>query len=442
MRIILYITIMLGILINPGFSSERGNEKDRGNEAGNEVLYSEEGGSSDPFSQTKFVPAISFIMDVSYMNRNLGHDETGSLFIPGFLYPNSGEESVHGGSIVSGKNGFNLNYAELSLFAAVDPYFDLFTALHLSEEHFEVEEVYVTTRKLPMGFGMKIGKFLSSFGRMNSLHAHTWNFREAPLVYKVLFGDDGLLEKGVQLNWIAPTDFFLSIGFEVSQGENGTSFGVEGFELPEGEVEDVETPGLYTLFGKVSFDVGDLVILGGVSYAHGQSRTSHTENNTVNYFSGNTKVSGIDMTLKYLLDSYRYISIQTEYMNRDLDGVSYFVALNSESETSPFRSYGTSGSQSGFYSELVYRFSRLWRTAARYDLLNRNNMFYGGDKTELPKNMKRYSMMIDYSPTEFSRIRLQYNYNDYLYSDVGVRKFGELNLQLNIAIGAHGAHPF
>jgi hypothetical protein len=48
-------------------------------------------------------------------------------------------------------------------------------------------------------------------------------------VYKVFLGDDGLKEKGVQLNWLAPTPFYLLFGVEVLQGENEQSFGTEGF---------------------------------------------------------------------------------------------------------------------------------------------------------------------------------------------------------------------
>lgn len=395
-----------------------------------------EGGNSDPFSQTKFVPAISFIMDVSYLNRNIGNELAQRFEIPGFMHAGHTDGHAHSGSLITGNDGFNLNYAELSLFATVDPYFDLFTAFHLAEDHFEVEEVYITTRKLPYGFGLKIGKFLSSFGRINDQHAHTWNFQEIPLVYHVFFGEEGLNEKGVQLNWVAPTDFYLSLGVELLQGENATSFGIEG-SLHEDEdqiVTDAAAPALFTLFGKASADIGDLVILGGISYADGTTRSFHEEDEDEHFLSGRSKILGTDLTIKYLIDSYRYISIQAEYINRDFDGTIY---EHGTQEGSAF-----TRKQSGFYSELVFRFSKLWRTAARYDQLNRNRVAVEGIGLHLPENMNRYSIMIDYSPTEFSRIRLQYNYNKYLYFEGDKKNFGELNLQLNIAVGAHGAHPF
>jgi len=113
------------------------------------TIFGGDGGSNDPFSQTKFVPAISFIMDVSYLNRNIDDFESVGFEIPGFLHAGHSDGHSHSGSLLNGDKGFNFNYAELSLFATVDPYFDLFTSFHLGEDHFEVEEAYVTTRKLP-----------------------------------------------------------------------------------------------------------------------------------------------------------------------------------------------------------------------------------------------------------------------------------------------------
>ncbi|MEN8223214.1 MAG: hypothetical protein ABFR36_08135 [Acidobacteriota bacterium] len=406
------------------------------------------GEGGDPFSQTKFVPAISFIMDVSYLNRSLSSLDSYEFYIPGFLHAGHTEGHVHSGPVLGSNNGFNLNYAELSLFATVDPYFDLFTAFHLTEDHFEVEEVYVTTRKLPHGFGLKIGKFLSSIGRANAQHAHTWNFQEIPLVYHVFFGEEGLNEKGVQLNWVAPLDFYLSLGVEVLQGENMVSFGIKEPDLEhlddevEISVEDAKAPGLFTVFGKTSVDIGDLIILGGISYATGSSRLLHEDDGGEHIVAGKTMIAGFDLTMKYLIDSYRYISFQSEYFYRDMSGDLYGSFSEggeniSEAGETPFNK-----KQSGFYTELVYRFSKLWRTAFRFDMLNRNRLKINGVDPGLPEDMKRYSLMIDYTPTEFSRIRLQYNYNKHLYYLGDLKNFGELNLQLNISIGAHGAHPF
>ncbi len=69
-------------------------------------------------------------------------------------------------------------------------------------------------KSLPWGFQVKGGKFRSSFGRLNVQHEHVWDFADAPLVNRAFFGEDGLVEKGVQINWLAPTPFYLLLGAE------------------------------------------------------------------------------------------------------------------------------------------------------------------------------------------------------------------------------------
>ncbi len=51
--------------------------------------------------------------------------------------------------------------------------------------------------------------------------------------------------------------------------------------------------------------------------------------------------------------------------------------------------------------------------------------------------------MLEYNPSEFSRLRLQYNHNSSLYNEEGEKNNkDEVVLQFNYAIGAHGAHTF
>ncbi len=112
---------------------------------------------SSPFSQAKFVPDISLILDCDYLLRSLPDESYEELTVPG-----SDGTHEHGES----HRGFNLNYAEINFYSVVDPYFELFAVLHVSEEHFHLEEAYGLTRMLPLGLQVKVGKFLSGFGRI------------------------------------------------------------------------------------------------------------------------------------------------------------------------------------------------------------------------------------------------------------------------------------
>ncbi|RMA97332.1 hypothetical protein [Hydrogenothermus marinus] len=344
---------------------------------------------SNPFAQTQFVPDISLIGDFSYVSRNVKNDTYKELTIPGFIEEHHSEdEHSH---YLNANRGFNLNYGELAIHSAVDPYFDLIGIFHLSQEHFEIEELYFLTRNLPYHLRIKGGKFLSSIGRLNKQHQHVWDFTDVPLVYKAFFGDEKLNEKGIQISWIAPTNFYLLLGSEILQGENEQSFGKADGSL-------------YTGFIKSSYDIGNLTLIGGISYLSGK-----TENDT------DSKIYGLDFTAKYLLDSYRYISWQSEYLYRDLED------LNKK--------------QGGFYSQVVYRFSRRWRTGFRYDLLNKNTQ-------NNPEDLDRYSFMIDFTPSEFSRLRFQYNYDRSKFIGNNRQDIKEFIVELNLVIGAHGAHEF
>jgi len=379
---------------------------------------------------------LSLIVDTSFVARNKNDQEFKKLEIPGLFHRHEGNGHGHEHGALNEKRGFNLNYAELFLYAPVDPFFDLYATIPFSEGGAEVEEAYAVTRGLPFGFQFKVGKFRSSFGRLNAQHPHAWDFANQPLVYKVFLGDDGLKEKGVQLNWLAPTPFYLLFGVEVLQGENEQSFGTEGFKVDDVEVGDTRKPNLYLGFVKTSFDVGNLSVLTGLSFATGHSRVNHLGEDDPHAFAGKTKLYGFDLTAKYMIDSYRYISFQGEYLYRDQKGTEYEFHDNTL-ETEELKK-----KQGGFYTQLVFKFDRRLRAGIQYNLINKNNVKKNGVKEDLPKNLPAYYAMLEYNPTEFSRIRFQVGQNRAFFHNGERKTVNEFILQFNFAIGAHGAHPF
>ena len=75
-----------------------------------------------------------------------------------------------------------------------------------------------------------------------------------------------------------------------------------------------------------------------------------------------------------------------------------------------------------------------------------NDVTLKGVDQHMPSNLPRYSAMIEYSPTEFSRLRLQMDRDltRSVQSSEGwsQQPFTQLILQANFTIGAHGAHAF
>lgn len=404
----------------------------------------------------KFFPDISLIVDGSLLGRNVADKDYKLLEVPGYTHVHVGHEG-HTHASYNEKRGFNLNYGELTISSAVDPYFDLTATLHISEHSTEIEEAFFNTRSLPLGFQLKAGKFLSSFGRLNSQHHHIWDFADQPLVYKVFLGEHGLLEKGIQLNWLAPTSFYLLFGLEALQGENETSFGYEGFDVVMHQTNTVKTiknanvPNTWVGFAKTSFDIGNLTVLGGLSYAFGKSRINHFEmEDNPHGLDGKTKLFGIDLTAKYMIDSYRYLLWQSEFIHRKVDGSTY--AYTNRDEDGNFTLTNTASvtrKQSGLYSQLIWKFDDQWRTGFRYDLLDKTSLHINRVKRSmtslgqpLDKTLPRYTFMVDYNPTEFSRLRFQYSNDRSKYLGAERKTVHEFMVQFNMAIGAHGAHSF
>ena len=387
------------------------------------ILFAQSQKISSPFSQAKFVPNISAILDFSYITRDVDDLGLGRMYLPGYSTINEDYNS--------GLKGFSLNYFELAIESVVDPYFDLFTVFQFTDGEFSIEEAFFKTRSLPEGFQIKAGKFFSGFGRLNAQHDHVWNFCDQPLIYEAIFGAINLNDLGVQLNWVAPTDLFIKMGVEVFQGQNQESYSFHNENILIGDTlyERSSVP-LFVSFLKSSADIGNLVLLGGVSFATGKINKFYED---AGYgLSGSSHVFGLDLTIKYLIDSYRYLNLQSEYLYRQIEGDRLTEAGTESYEKN----------HQGFYSEFVWRYSRRWRCGLRYDLVKGGDNLYLHKNSIIPGDLNKYSVMIEFNATEFSRIRIQYNYSKEKIFENELKGFSEIFINCNLAIGAHGAHKF
>ena len=104
--------------------------------------------------------------------------------------------------------GFSLGESEMSLAANIDEKFygqlTLTAESEDGQDKIGVEEAFIDTTALPAGWNVRLGRFYSNIGYLNSHHAHTDNFFDRPLPYQAFlggqYGDDG-----VQVRWVAPT---------------------------------------------------------------------------------------------------------------------------------------------------------------------------------------------------------------------------------------------
>jgi outer membrane receptor protein involved in Fe transport len=197
-------------------------------------------------------------------------------------------------------------------------------------------------------------------------------------------------------------------------------------------IGDTKKPNLYLGFVKTSFDVGNLSVLTGLSFATGHSRVYHREGNHEHAFAGKTKLYGFDLTAKYVIGSHRDISFQGEYIYRDQKGTKYEYDNAGDLETEELKK-----KQGGFYTQLVFKFDRRWRAGVQYNLINKNDVKKNGENLNLPNHLPAYYAMLEYNPTEFSRIRFQVGQNRAFFHDGSRKTVNEFILQFNFAIGAH-----
>lgn len=383
--------------------------------------------ASAPASRS-FNPDISLILD-GKLTRFANDPE--SYAIPGFQL---------GGEAGPGEEGFSVQHSELMISAnADDLFFGQLTAAiaeHGGSTEIELEEAYLETSALGNGLNLRAGRFYSGLGYLNQQHAHAWDFADAPLVYRALFGDQ-LNDDGVQVGWLAPTDLYFSIGAEWLRGEDWPAAGSTHGGTGAG-----------TLFAKLGGDVGassswqlglshwraDVLdrASGGDAHGHGGAGGDVS-------FSGDSRISGLDAVWKWAPGgnaTRTYLKLQGEYFIRNEDGT---VSLLHD----PVELTSYDGEQRGWYAQAVYQFMPRWRTGLRYDRLSADNS--GSDTVVLDEagldaaghDPDRYALMFDYSRSEFSRIRLQYN------RDRSQRETDDQwYLQYILSLGAHGAHQY
>jgi hypothetical protein len=382
-----------------------------------------------PASMNAFNPAISVILSGTFSSQSQDPED---FQITGFVP--SGDE------VGPGLRGFSLGESELNIEANADPYlYGRLTTAVVSEEdsdEIEVEEAFFQTTSLPFGFSLKGGRFFSGIGYLNEIHAHVWDFVDAPLAYQAFLGGQ-LSDDGVQLRWLAPTDLFLEWGGELTRGRN----------FP-GDDPDKNGVGLYTVFAHAGGDVGvSHSWRAGLSYLHTDPHdreydtTDLTGTEVVNSFDGDSDLWLADFVWKYAPNgnpSYTNFKLQSEYFYRDEDGdLTYDLgAASLGPNTGRYDS-----KQSGWYLQGVYQFLPRWRMGLRYDQLYDGSLNLGSNAANLPDpnyDPYKWSFMVDYNPSEFSRFRLQYN-QDRSQEDV---TDNEVFLQYIMSLGAHGTHKF
>lgn len=371
-----------------------------------------------------FNPAMSLILSGLYTRTSQNPEQ---FAITGFQLPADAE-------VGPGTRGFSLAETELGFSANIDPWLRGVAAIALHpDDEVSVEEAYIQTTALGNGFALKAGRFFSGVGYLNPQHAHAWDFVDNPLAYQALlgtqFGDDG-----VQLTWLAPIDQYLELGAELGRGRSfpGTDTGRNG-------------AGMAALTAHTGGDVGDSHSWrAGLSVLHAKAdeqslvATDAAGSVVSNAFSGKTRVWVADAVWKWAPDgnaSRTNLKLQAEYLRSRRSG-SLVYDVDNTASAGDYRAV-----QSGWYLQGIYQFMPGWRVGLRTERLDPGSPDFGPNAAALDVGNyqpRKNTLMVDYNPSEFSRVRLQFAQDR---SREGVTD-NQFFVEYQMSLGAHGAHGY
>jgi hypothetical protein len=289
----------------------------------------------------------------------------------------------------------------------------------------EIEETYIETIGLPYGLSAKFGRFFSEVGYLNSHHAHSDDFADRPLTNRVFlnnnYGDDG-----IQVAYVLPTKLYSEIGGGIYRGNDFPSGGASGSDI-----------GAWTGYGRVGGDIGDKTSWRlGVSTLQANDTRRSTSDDTV-LFEGKSNLYIADTRIVYAPtgnNANQELIMQAEYFVRDENGTYDDTNVG----TGPV---AYDKAQNGFYAQTVYKFDPQWRIGTRYSALDAGgtpNALAGSALDSNGHNPWAVATMLDWTNSEFSRARLQYNHEELSNN----QEDNQIMLQYIMSLGAHTAHAY
>jgi hypothetical protein len=381
------------------------------------------GGSQAPASggratrDNSFNPSISVILN----GKASSYSESSSE-IAGFGVGEEGER---------GRKGLGIDESELNFSGNVDDKFFGSTTVAIvreeGEDKVELEEAYLLTLPglgLPDGVRIKAGRAFWTLGYLNEHHTHSDDFADRPLPYRI-FLNKAFNDDGIEVAWVLPTDIFAEIGGGLFRGD----------DFPFGESSD----GLnaWSLFARVGGDIGSNQSWRLGAYVLDGDADSRASNEDAVTFMGDTRLYVVDLRYTWAPTGnprQSEVIFQGEYFHRDENG----IYEDTDAGTGPV---AFDDSSSGWYLQGIYKFLPQWRVGLRYSRMNAPDVPAGlaGSALDADGNdPQAFSVMGDWTSSEFGRIRLQYNYEE-LASGL---HDNQIILQYVVSIGAHGAHAY
>lgn len=306
---------------------------------------------------------------------------------------------IAGKNRVEDRPSLEMRESEISFQAIVDPYAKADFFVSISNDGVELEEGFVTFTHLPADLLVKAGKFKAQFGKVNTQHLHVLPWADEPLpIVNLLGSEEGWNDSGVSIARILPLpgDTFSELTAQVFRGKSEGLFDAPG----RSDLSYLAQFRAYRDFGD------DHNVELGSTWGRGSNGTTERAKTTLE-------------------------NIHLVYRWKPLSGRPYrsFV-LRSELFESRREQPGGKQSSRGFFVGGEYQLARRWFGGGRYEFSDHADDDARRDRGE--------AVTLTFWPSEFSQVRGELRRRRY----AGGTTANEAILQLQFAIGAHGAHPF
>ncbi|MBR1778564.1 MAG: hypothetical protein IJ752_08305 [Alphaproteobacteria bacterium] len=358
-----------------------------------------------------FNPYISVVLNGTYTHYSRDEKD-----IIGFQVGEEGEFA---------DKGFSLGESEIMIGANVDDKFSAnLTAAIVNEDgedKIELEEAFIQSIGLPYGLNLTFGRLKPVFGSLNEKHAHTDDFADRPLPYRV-FLNSAYKDDGLQLSVVLPTDFYAEIGGGAYRG---------GYFPAAFEGSGIGAANSYL---RVGGDISDNQSwLAGFSYLYAKSAEDGRRTDSLR-FEGKDHLYAASLKYSFVPNGNNKESefvLSGEYLFRNEKG-NY---IDTDGPAGKF-----DNKSSGWYAQSTFKFLTNWKIGYRYAQMKPKETPAALEDTILNAEHHKpemHSVMAEWDNSEFSRIRVQYNRDK-----TGFKNDNQLIVQYTMSFGAHGAHSY
>jgi hypothetical protein len=317
---------------------------------------------------------------------------------------------------------FSIDESELGLSANVDNKFFGETILAINDGELAIEEAYiVATNVYDTKINISVGRKLWELGYLNSKHPHADSFATRPVAFEFFLG--GYNSDGVAFSYILPTSFYSEVG----GGTHGLNYSSEA------------TTSTYSLYFRTGgditqnqdFRIGGYVLLNDTEgHFHTEEGDEHSHSHTsieIPAYEGSYTTYMVDLKYNLAINESSAFSITAEGYMKEEDG-EYEHSIEATEQ-----SYG-------YYVNGVYKINKNFATGIGYSQVFPKSLDLA---VEGAYEYEQAMAMISYNNSEFSTIRLQYDFTQYnAFGEPEIEKNHSIILQYVMSLGSHKAHSY